>query len=180
MWSGQNVIYNTGDDGSRFASGEFERDNPVNASYFQSLDFQASEPFTTLKNLNKFGNYERFTAIDGSQTYLADDYILDNLYNCMFVKPTNEDTFSDQVTYLSSLTVEGVIGFSIANNEEYDILSQSFFYSKIANLFISSYGSQRYTSSSYDAGRSIRKISNATSSYSGINATLGVIGIKYF
>lgn len=131
-WTGQNIISATGDEGMRYFNGSFKRNNPSNPLYYQDLDYNSNDPFFTLKYKNEFGNYNRYTQIDGSDINNMPHrdliYFRDNLQNCIIVKNNIEQTFTDHFIQSSFfLEIEGYTNFEIANLPEvFDLNSKQY------------------------------------------------------
>ena len=74
----QTTSYGNYDNAWHQANGTYSYVAPVNPTHTAALDYSHATPYYILVNDNSFGNKNRFTALDGSQTYTG-NYIIDNL-----------------------------------------------------------------------------------------------------
>lgn len=105
-WLGPSYL--DGDDAWHLANGTYDYVPPVNPLYIAELDYDAPEPFITLKNPNAFGTLNRFTDIDGTQAYTNVYYIIDHLtglgwHNSSNLKNGLDFTWNDFVTYVHNM-----------------------------------------------------------------------------
>lgn len=105
-WLG--TSYLDGDDAWHLANGTYDYVPPVNPLYIAELDYDAPEPFITLKNPNAFGTLDRFTDIDGTQAYTNVYYIIDHLtglgwHNSCNLKTGLGFTWDDFITYVHNM-----------------------------------------------------------------------------
>lgn len=109
-FSGQTTSYNTYDEGWLLANNVFDRTPPTNPIHTAELDYTALDPYNTLKNNNAFGNTNRFTDVNGLQTY-GDEYIIDHLYGVGYME---DDTANSTTVPLMLAQIEGetLAGFS--------------------------------------------------------------------
>jgi hypothetical protein len=78
IYSGVTTSYRVGDEGYHFQNGTFDYTPPVFPISHAKLDLNAANPFVTLVDNNAFGNKNRFTYLDGTQTYTT-NYAIDHL-----------------------------------------------------------------------------------------------------
>lgn len=85
----QNSSKRDGDEGWHANNDTFDDDSPVYPEAYALLDWDAVNPFETLKNNNQFDNKNRYTndlggtVTDGSDGSTANHW-MDHLYKCMF------------------------------------------------------------------------------------------------
>jgi hypothetical protein len=134
LWSGQIVSYYEGDEGWQWQRGDFDDFNTVNCEYIQTLDMDAIKPFTRLKYPNKFGNYDRFTSIDGNQIYnevpnifpinasaVKHKLIVDNLYNIAHIirdgnySYQNDSHVTNGFNIAANYTIYGLDNFRVTS-----------------------------------------------------------------
>lgn len=121
-WSSIRVSTRFGDEGWRYANEDFVRVNPENPEYYQDLDYEANDPFFTLKYPNIFGNHNRITDLDGDQVYpqfsghLIPFY--DHLQGAVFVLNQTHQLYDDHVIAAHQLSLGGFDKFEVANSPE--------------------------------------------------------------
>lgn len=77
---------------------------PDNAAIIAQLNNAATDPFSTLKNLNIHGNNNRFTAQDGTQNFISGGVIEDHLYYTEWIN-----------TYFANATLSAHLNAAEAN-----------------------------------------------------------------
>ena len=116
--TGQKISYRDGDDGYHLINGTFNYIPPLYPVSYARLDYTSLSPFTTLVDNNSFGNKDRFTALDGSQT-ITDNIVFDNLtglYWDIIIKPVAiwDDAIDNAVNSVSG----GFTDWRLANRNE--------------------------------------------------------------
>lgn len=101
------TIVRDGDEGYRVTNGLMDLDNPPKPKYVQELDITEATPFDTLKYNNIFGTKERFTDINGLQTY-GDGILVDHLYKRMYTHVSQDAlNWDDSIDAAVNSTIGG-------------------------------------------------------------------------
>lgn len=92
------------DVGWRVEQGEFDFPTPENPLYMQQLDYTAEFPFATLKHLNKWGTFDRYTDVFGGQDYADPRLMQEHLVGCTFyaadmAAPKDHDALAYNLDY---------------------------------------------------------------------------------
>lgn len=118
LWDGTTTSYLLYDNGWRYANGEFNRNNPESPLYYQCLDYSSDVPFTTLSYPNRFGNYERFTNLNGSSITGNVLSIIDNLYNCIYAISPELNVMEGHLNKANNFNIGDYNNFRVANIQE--------------------------------------------------------------
>jgi hypothetical protein len=108
------------DEGWHLRNGSYDYTPPAYPTAFMALDFTASDPYVTLASNNSFGNTNRFTAADGTQTF-PDSYVVDNLTGLGWWadEANGLDQWVDHLSYSATAAEGGHSDWRIPTNDEY-------------------------------------------------------------
>ena len=111
------------DEGWHLRNGSYNYTPPPYPATFATLDFTNSNPFIVLASNNSFGNTNRFTAADGTQTY-PNVYVVDNLTGLGYWanEVNGNNNWATQLAYANSATEGGYSDWRMATNEEMNMI----------------------------------------------------------
>jgi hypothetical protein len=111
------------DEGWHLRNGSYDYTPPAYPATFAALDFTNSNPFIVLASNNSFGNTNRFTAADGTQTY-PDNYVVDNLTGLGYWadEVNGNSTWAAQLAYANAASEGGYSDWRMATNEELNMI----------------------------------------------------------
>lgn len=133
FYHGQSISYNVDDVAAQASAGTYNY--PPTEDYTQKLDWDAAEPFYTLKHPNEFGNYFRFTddlgnsgadlkanfgsaVWTGASTYY---YVIDHLTGLGWMNNSvgYNDDWADAITSAETWSYSGYTGFRMPSRGEF-------------------------------------------------------------
>lgn len=119
--TGQLTSYATYDAGWHLTQGTYNYTPPPYPTTYQQLDKGAVSPFVTLLYNNAFGNKNRFTYIDGTQTYTT-PVVIDHLTGLMWTQ-YNQGSGDWASTLINvSTSLFGYTGWRLPQMTEYDAI----------------------------------------------------------
>jgi hypothetical protein len=111
------------DEGWHLRNGSYNYTPPAYPATFAALDFTNSNPFIVLASNNSFGNTNRFTAADGTQTY-PNEYVVDNLTGLGYWadEVNGSSNWAAQLAYANAASEGGYSDWRMATNEELNMI----------------------------------------------------------
>lgn len=110
----------TKDEGGHLRNGRYDYTPPAYPVSFAALNFSASDPYVTLASNNSFGNTNRWTAADGTQTF-PNVYRVDNLTGLGWwaTEVNGLANWQNQLDYVDAATDGGYTDWRVPTNDEF-------------------------------------------------------------